>query len=235
MASTDSQEASRHDTPRDHYINHDSPLSGDGSHEASGSDTAHDQYRSNKSPKSGDALSTSNVVDAKSCKFSKPLPKPLSGQQRNPLQPNFVLVNGGEVGPNPIQPGASKHDTGRSHAQLTRNDGQLDSQKRNVMGMNKQAKDTPKTSSTMLHKLSRAQVDILVNTVVKNHPKEVHQYRSSEKRELIIYYLARAMGICKHRAEPNMLDAAVRAKLDKVTLVTTKGKMQKEGIRNGGT
>ena len=124
------------------------------------------------------------------------------------------------------------------------------------MGMNKQAKDTPKTSSTMLHKVSneqgtgklqeqsvmnpvrillllmyvylvkylrlqtmyhscgrlllcfiimvllrflcsflffqltRAQVDILVNKMVKNHSKEVHQYRSSEKRELIIYYLA---------------------------------------------
>lgn len=158
------------------------------------------------------------------------------------------------VGPNPIQPGASKHDTGGSHVQLTRNDGQLDSQKRNVMVMNKQAKDMPKTSSTMLHKvsneqgtgklqeqsvmnpLSRAQVDILVNTVVKNHPKEVHQYRSSEKRELIIYYLAGvAMGICKHRAEPNMLDAALRAKLDKVTLVMTKGKMQQEGIQNGGS
>lgn len=60
--STDSQEALRHDTPRDHYINHDSPLSGDGSHKASGPNTAHDQYRSNESPKSGDVLSISNVV-----------------------------------------------------------------------------------------------------------------------------------------------------------------------------
>lgn len=170
--------------------------------------------------KSGDALSVSNVIGNQTQKVTSsarqinhstktiPLPKPLSGQQQNPLQPNFVLLNGGGVGPNPIQPGASKHDTGQSHVQLTRNDGQLDSQKRNVMVMNKEARDTPKTSSTILHKvsneqgtgklqeqsvmnpLSRAQVDILVNTVVKNHPKEVHQYRSSEKRELIIYYLA---------------------------------------------
>ncbi|KAJ8423989.1 hypothetical protein Cgig2_009197 [Carnegiea gigantea] len=177
--STDSQEASRHDTPHDHYINHDSPLSGDGSHEASRPDTTHDQYRSNESPKSRDALSIFNVV----------------------------------VRLNPIQPGASKHDTGRSHVQLTRNDGQLDSQS-----------------------LSRAQVDIVVNTMVKNHLKEVHQYRSLEKRELIIYYLGGvAIGICKRRAEPNMLDTALCVKLDKVTLVTTKGKMQQEGIQNRDT
>ncbi|KAJ8434221.1 hypothetical protein Cgig2_029745 [Carnegiea gigantea] len=82
--------------------------------------------------------------------------------------------------------------------------------------------------------LSHAQVDILVDTVLRNHPKEVHQYRSSEKKELIIFYLAEvAMGICKRKAEPSMLNMVLREKLDEITLVTTKENVQREGTRNG--
>ncbi|KAJ8432892.1 hypothetical protein Cgig2_014479 [Carnegiea gigantea] len=123
---------------------------------------------------------------------------------------------------------------------------------RTFVGMDKQVKNTPIISSHMLQKaavehgtairhekncltsLSRTQVDILVDTVQRNHPKEVYQYRSLEKKELIIFYLAGvAMGICKRKAEPSMLDMVLREKLDEITLVTTKGNVQREGTRNG--
>ncbi|KAJ8445871.1 hypothetical protein Cgig2_000183 [Carnegiea gigantea] len=128
-----------------------------------------------------------------------------------------------------------------------------ENQKRTVVGMDKQVKHTPIISSHMLQKaaiehgtairhekncltlLSRAQVDILVDTVLRNHPKEVHQYRSLEKKELIVFYLAGvAMGICKCKAEPSVLDMVLREKLDEITFVTTKGNVQREGTRNGG-
>ncbi|KAJ8434372.1 hypothetical protein Cgig2_031618 [Carnegiea gigantea] len=103
---------------------------------------------------------------------------------------------------------------------------------RTFVGMNKQVKTTPVISSHMLQKaaLSCAQVDILVDTVLRNHPKEVHQYRSSKKKKLIVFYLAGvvqiAMGICKCKAEPSMLDMVLREKLDEIILVTTKGNVQ---------
>ncbi|KAJ8424578.1 hypothetical protein Cgig2_002590 [Carnegiea gigantea] len=43
-----------------------------------------------------------------------------------------------------------------------------------------------------------------------------------------------AMGICKRKTEPSMLDMVLREKLDEITLVTTKGNVQREGTRNGG-
>ncbi|KAJ8435112.1 hypothetical protein Cgig2_001987 [Carnegiea gigantea] len=129
----------------------------------------------------------------------------------------------------------------------------VENQKRTFVGMDKQVKNTPVISSHMLQKaavehgtairhekncltsLSRAQVYILVDTVLRNHPKEVHQYRSSEKKELIVFYLAGvAMGICKRKAEPSMLDMVLREKLNEITLVTTKRNVQREETRNGG-
>ncbi|KAJ8445972.1 hypothetical protein Cgig2_001290 [Carnegiea gigantea] len=102
------------------------------------------------------------------------------------------------------------------------------------------------------HSLSHAQVDILVDTVLRNHPEEVHQYRSSEKKELIVFYIRTrnsyfflssnflfssslwAMGICKRKAEPSMFDMVLREKLDEITLAITKGNVQREGTKNGG-
>ncbi|KAJ8433702.1 hypothetical protein Cgig2_020637 [Carnegiea gigantea] len=148
----------------------------------------------------------------------------------NPVQPSSRLLNNGGVIPNaqPSKHIAFNHDGGRSHVELST-----------------KAKPTSggiliKRCKPSLHshaknqKLNRAQVDILVDTVLRNHPKEVHQYRSSEKKELIVFYLAGvAMGICKCNAEPSTLDMVLREKLDKITLVTTKGNVQREGIRNG--
>ncbi|KAJ8446992.1 hypothetical protein Cgig2_033561 [Carnegiea gigantea] len=149
----------------------------------------------------------------------------------DPIQPSSTLLNDGGVMPNaqPLKHIAFNHDGGRSHVELS-------------------TKANPTSGGTLIkgckpslyshaenQKLSRAQVDILVNTVLRNHPKEVHQYRSSEKKELIVFYLAGlAMGICKCKAEPSMLDMVLREKLDEITLVTIKGNVQQEGTRNGG-
>ncbi|KAJ8438955.1 hypothetical protein Cgig2_018866 [Carnegiea gigantea] len=149
----------------------------------------------------------------------------------NPVQPHSTLLNNGGVIPNaqPSKHITFNHDDGRSHEELS-------------------IKANPTSGGTLtngckpsLHshaenqKLSRAQVDILVDTVLRNHPKEVHQYRSSEKKELIVFYLSGvAMGICKRKAEPSMLDMVLREKLDEITLVTTKRNVQREETRNGG-
>ncbi|KAJ8447935.1 hypothetical protein Cgig2_028811 [Carnegiea gigantea] len=149
----------------------------------------------------------------------------------NPVQPSSRLLNNGSVIPNaqPSKHIAFNHDGGRSHVELL-------------------TKANPTSGGTLIkgckpslhsyvenQKLSHAQIDILVDTVLRNHPKEVHQYRSSEKKELIVFYLAGvAMGICKRKAEPSMLDMVLREKLDEITLVTTKGNVQREGTRNGG-
>ncbi|KAJ8429053.1 hypothetical protein Cgig2_023924 [Carnegiea gigantea] len=42
------------------------------------------------------------------------------------------------------------------------------------------------------------------------------------------------VGVCKRKAEPSMLDMVLREKRDEITLVTTKGNVQREGTRNGG-
>ncbi|KAJ8432204.1 LOW QUALITY PROTEIN: hypothetical protein Cgig2_027726 [Carnegiea gigantea] len=149
------------------------------------------------------------------------------------LQPSSTHLSVVGVGPNPTQASALSHDSGRLNVKRTRK-GAPSLRGTSIQG------HTPSTHS---------QVDILVNTMVKNHHKEVHQYRSLEKRELIVYCLARvAMGICKD--EPNMLDSTLHEKLDKHALcdhakvsttkglhwikAATKGNMQQEGIGNGG-
>ncbi|KAJ8420688.1 hypothetical protein Cgig2_012582 [Carnegiea gigantea] len=148
----------------------------------------------------------------------------------NPVQPSSTLLNNGGVIPNaqPSKHIAFNHVGGRSCVELS-------------------TKANPTSGGTLIkgckpslhshaenQKLSRAQVDILVDTVLRNHPKEVHQYRSLEKKELIVFYLAgMAMGICKRKAEPSMLDMVLREKLDEITLITTKGNVQQEGTRNG--
>ncbi|KAJ8422690.1 hypothetical protein Cgig2_023940 [Carnegiea gigantea] len=154
------------------------------------------------------------------------------GKKRpNPVLPSSTLLNNGGVIPN-AQP--SKHitfnyDGGRSHEELS-------------------IKANPTSGGTLtkgckpsLHshaenqKLSHAQVYILVDTVLRNHPEEMHQYRSSEKKELIVFYLAGvAMGICNREAEPSMLDMVLHEKLDEITLVPTKRNVQREETRNGG-
>ncbi|KAJ8438674.1 hypothetical protein Cgig2_031639 [Carnegiea gigantea] len=147
----------------------------------------------------------------------------------NLIQPSSTLPNDGIVIPNAqsLKHIAFNHDGGRSHVELS-------------------TKANPTSGGTLIkgckpslhsrienQKLSRGQVDILVDTVLRNHPKEVHQYRSLEKKELIVFYLAGlAMGICKCKAEPSMLDMVLR-ELDEITLVTTKENVQREGTRNG--
>ncbi|KAJ8426229.1 hypothetical protein Cgig2_030647 [Carnegiea gigantea] len=149
----------------------------------------------------------------------------------NPIQPNSTVLNDGGVIPNaqPSKHIAFNHDGGHSHVELSTkvnptSGGTLikgckpslhshaENQKRSFVGMNKQVKKTP---------LSHTQVDILVDTVIRNHPTEVHQYRSSEKKELIVFYLVGvAMGICKCKPELSMLDMALREKLAEITLVS---------------
>ncbi|KAJ8437182.1 hypothetical protein Cgig2_003811 [Carnegiea gigantea] len=51
---------------------------------------------------------------------------------------------------------------------------------------------------------------------------------------LLVLNPEKAMGICKRKVEPSMLDMVLREKLDEITLVTTKGNVQREGTRNGG-
>ncbi|KAJ8419533.1 hypothetical protein Cgig2_017484 [Carnegiea gigantea] len=170
----------------------------------------------------------------------------------NPVQPSSTLLNNGGVIPNaqPSKHIAFNHDGGRSHVELSTKvnptsggtlikgckpslHSHVENQKRTFVGMDEQVKNIPVISSYMLQKtaiehgtairhekncltsLSRVQVDILVDTVLRNHPKE-------------------AMGICKRKAEPSMLDMVLREKLDEITLVTTKGNVQREGTRNGG-
>ncbi|KAJ8438367.1 hypothetical protein Cgig2_027352 [Carnegiea gigantea] len=122
----------------------------------------------------------------------------------NPIQPSSTLLNNDGVIPNaqPSKHITFNHDGGRSHEELS-------------------IKANPTSGGTLtkgckpsLHKHAENQ-------------KEVHQYRSSEKKELIVFYLAGvAMGICKRKAEPSMLDMVLREKLDEITLVTTKRNVQ---------
>ncbi|KAJ8436351.1 hypothetical protein Cgig2_009916 [Carnegiea gigantea] len=152
-------------------------------------------------------------------------------KRSNPVQPSSTLLNDGGLIPN-VQPSkqiAFNHDGGRSHVELS-------------------TKANPTSGGTLIkgckpslhshsenQKLSRAQVGILVDTVMRNHPKEVHQCRSSEKKELIVFHRTGvAMGICKCKVEPSRLDMVLREKLDEITLVTTKGNVRREGTRNGG-
>ncbi|KAJ8425380.1 hypothetical protein Cgig2_011764 [Carnegiea gigantea] len=136
----------------------------------------------------------------------------------NPVQPSSRLFNNGGVIPNaqPSKHIAFNHDGGRSHVEL--------STKANTTSGGTLIKGCKPSlhSHAENQKLSRAQVDILVDTVLRNHPKEVHQqYRSSEKKELIVFYLAGvAMEICKRNTEPSMLDMVLREKLDEITLVS---------------
>ncbi|KAJ8441649.1 hypothetical protein Cgig2_019783 [Carnegiea gigantea] len=144
-----------------------------------------------------------------------------------PKQSLFSLFRGGN---------SIEGSTPSRHSQV---ENQKENPKRNFMRMNKPTKTTPMISSHMLQKtsnehgtakrqeqnvltlLTRTQVDILVNTVLKSHPKEVHQYRSLETKELIVFCLAGiATGICKCRAEPNILDSVLCEKLDGITLDT---------------
>ncbi|KAJ8440949.1 hypothetical protein Cgig2_020491 [Carnegiea gigantea] len=136
----------------------------------------------------------------------------------NPVQPSSTLLNNGGVILNaqPSKHIAFNHVGGRSHVELS-------------------TKVNPTSGGTLIkgckpslhshaenQKLSRAQVDILVDTVLRNHPKEVHQYRSLEKKELIVFYLAGvAVGICKRKPEPSMLDMVLREKLDEIILYMT--------------
>ncbi|KAJ8447695.1 hypothetical protein Cgig2_031749 [Carnegiea gigantea] len=212
----------------------------DGSQKGSRPDTPVDLDRSNEPPKSGDAFSISNVLGHETQRSTRPskyinsiqrghqkqtektpsLSKQSNGNTRteslnhgdkrpNLVQPNFTLLNDGGVISNaqPLKHIAFNHDGGRSYVELS-------------------TKANPTSGGTLIkgckpslhshvenQKLSRGQVDILVDTVLRNHPKEVHQYGSSEKKELI------AMGICKCKAEPSMLDMVLREKLDEITLV----------------
>ncbi|KAJ8447005.1 hypothetical protein Cgig2_033574 [Carnegiea gigantea] len=125
-----------------------------------------------------------------------------------------TLLNNGGVIPNaqPSKHIAFNHDGGRSHVELS-------------------TKANPTSGGTLIkcckpslhshaenQKLSHAQVDILVDTVLRYHPREVHQYHSLEKKELIVFYLA------------GVLWEFANVRLNQVT---TKGNVQREGTRNG--
>ncbi|KAJ8429676.1 hypothetical protein Cgig2_015018 [Carnegiea gigantea] len=190
--------------------------------------------------------------------------EPLNHGDKRPnlVQPSSTLLNDDGVIPNaqPSKHISFNHDGGRPHVELLTKanptsggtlikgckpslHSRAENQKRTFVGMNKQVKNTPVISSHMLQKVAvehgtairHEKNYILVDTVLRNHPKEMHQYRSSEKKELIVFYLAGvAMGICKRKAELSMLDMVLSEKLDEITLVTTKGNVQREGTRNGG-
>ncbi|KAJ8432481.1 hypothetical protein Cgig2_012699 [Carnegiea gigantea] len=239
----------------------DSPIC-DGSQKGLRPDTPVNLDGSNDSLKFGDAFSISNVLGhetQRSTKPSKHIDSMQDGHQKqsgktpsfskqsngnikteslnhgdkrpNPVQPSSTLLNDGGVIPNaqPSKHIAFNHDSGRSHVELP-------------------TKANPTSGGTLIkgckpslhshaenQKLSCTQGDMMVDTILRNHPKEVHQYRSLEKKELIVFYLAEvAMGICKRKAEPSMLDMVLREKLDEITLVTTKRNVQQEETRNGG-
>ncbi|KAJ8432258.1 hypothetical protein Cgig2_013911 [Carnegiea gigantea] len=184
----------------------------DGSQKGSRPDTPIDLDRSNDSPKSGDAFSISNVLGSERLYGMRPkeaqghqnistqcksLSKQSNGNIRieslnhgdkrpNPVQPSSTLLNNGGVIPNaqPSKHIAFNHVGGRSHVEL--------STKANPTSGGTLIKDCKPSLHSHIEnqKLSRAQVDILVDIVLRNHPKEVHQYRSLEKKELIVFYLA---------------------------------------------
>ncbi|KAJ8435812.1 hypothetical protein Cgig2_024795 [Carnegiea gigantea] len=84
---------------------------------------------------------------------------------------------------------------------------------RTFVGMNKKVKTTLVISSQMLQKAA-----VEHGTAIR-HEKN---------------YLTSAMEICKRKAKPSMLDIVFHEKLDEITLVTTKGNVQRERTRNGG-
>ncbi|RAL38773.1 hypothetical protein DM860_013454 [Cuscuta australis] len=81
--------------------------------------------------------------------------------------------------------------------------------------------------------LSRAQIEFFVDKVVKDYPQELQKYRSPAKREFVLLFLEGvATGLCKNRADPDLLNTVLREKLDKSILVSNKdNKTRKDGRR----
>ncbi|RAL51838.1 hypothetical protein DM860_010556 [Cuscuta australis] len=71
--------------------------------------------------------------------------------------------------------------------------------------------------------LSRAQIELLVDKLLKDYPHELHKYRSLAKREFVLLFLEGvATGLCKNRAEPNLLNTVLREKLKKSIFMSNK-------------
>ncbi|VFQ94562.1 unnamed protein product [Cuscuta campestris] len=84
---------------------------------------------------------------------------------------------------------------------------------------------TSSSQSAMLRRvqLSRAQIEFLVDKVVKDYPHELQKYRSPAKSEFVLLFLEGvATGLCKNRADPDLLNTVLREKLDKSILVSNK-------------
>ncbi|KAJ8424555.1 hypothetical protein Cgig2_003021 [Carnegiea gigantea] len=230
------------DTPIDLDRSNDSPKSGDAF--SISNVLGHETQRSIRPPKHIDSMQGGHQKQSGKTPL---LSKQSNGnirtesfnhgnKQPNPVQPSSTLLNNGA---NPTSGGTS---TKRCKPSLHSH---AENQKRTFVGMDKQVKNTPVISSHMLQKaavehgtairhekncltsLSRAQVDILVDTVLRNHPKEVHQYRSSEKKELIVFYLAGVYITMSFIFK--MIDVCFN-----FYNVTIKRNVQQEETRNGG-
>ncbi|KAJ8441787.1 hypothetical protein Cgig2_009033 [Carnegiea gigantea] len=117
-------------------------------------------------------------------------------------------LNHGDKRPNPVQPSSTLLNDGGviPHAQ-------------------------PSKHIAFNHDGGRSHVELLTKanptsggTLIKGCKPSLHSHVENQK----------AMGICKRKAEPSILDMVLREKLDEITLVTTKGNVQREGTRNGG-
>ncbi|KAJ8425574.1 hypothetical protein Cgig2_013920 [Carnegiea gigantea] len=227
---------SRHDAPPDQYRSSDSLKSGD---VLSISNLLENQPQ--RSARSSKQIISMHDGQQKQLGKTMSLSKPSNVnnifrslthgcESHNPSQPRSMLLDGGAVRPSaqPSKHTACNHDGGQSHVELTRKEGptprgnSIEGSTPSRHSQVESQNENPKASNE--HGTAKQQeqnVNILVNTVLKNHPKEVRQYRSLEKKELIIFYLAGvAMGICKCRAEPNMLDSMLCETLDKIALVS---------------
>ncbi|VFQ85745.1 unnamed protein product [Cuscuta campestris] len=82
--------------------------------------------------------------------------------------------------------------------------------------------------------LSRAQVEFLVDTMLKKNPLEVQKYRSPTKRELIVgFFQGLAIGLCKNKAIPDLIDTVLREKLEKAIHIPSKDTCTKKPSEGG--
>ncbi|VFR00560.1 unnamed protein product [Cuscuta campestris] len=73
--------------------------------------------------------------------------------------------------------------------------------------------------------LSRAQIELLVDTVLTLYPQEVQMYQSLTKKELSIAYLeGMAASLCKNKADQKLLNIVLRDKLEETTHVQCQSK-----------
>ncbi|KAJ8435663.1 hypothetical protein Cgig2_015668 [Carnegiea gigantea] len=192
-------------------INKDSPV-GNGSHKGSRYDTPHDQYRSSDSPKSEDARSISNVLEnqpQRGARSSKQIVSMHVGQQKQsgktmslskPSNVNniFRSLTHGCESHNPSQPRSMLLDGGavRPSAQPSKHTACNHDGGQSHVELTRKEGPTPRG-----------------NSIEGSTPSRHSQVESQNENP-------KAMGICKCRAEPNMLDSMLCETLDKIALVS---------------